>query len=151
MPIGKSVILSAKIGGGKYYPTPTNQQASVQVSGFPVTWTVSAYEGGMVLSVNGQYLSSKTVNLPYKNSCQIMTSDINEAAVVMPYYDGASGVCYLNLLGTTKYLDLDTRGYVTLFNPLQPNNGYPYFQYLNYETIASDENDASDSDFLEKK
>lgn len=148
MATGKLVTFTANIGGGTFSPTPTNQQASVQViNGAPV-WTVDPYGSGMVISINGQYLSTNMVFLQYKNWCLTTTSDITKAAVMMPYWTGPQ-VGYLQLVGQSTVLTLDTRGYVTQFEALQPGNGYPYFQYLTMQSVDVEGEAPQGSNYVE--
>ncbi|MFL5384409.1 MAG: hypothetical protein ACJ8GN_17955 [Longimicrobiaceae bacterium] len=148
MALTKQVTFTVNIGGGTYSPTPTNDQASVQVLNGAPAWTVTPYGNGMVISINGQYLSTSTVFLPYKNNCLTTTPDINYAAIMMPYWSGPN-VGYLSLVGTNLVLTLDTRGYVTNFEPLQPGNGYPYFQYLTQQSVATEEAAPEGANYVE--
>jgi hypothetical protein len=151
MALGKQVTFTANIGGGTFSPTPTSDQASVQVINGAPAWTVTPYGPGMVISIDGQYLSTRTVFLQYKNDCLTTTPDITQAAVMMPYWTGPN-VGYLSLVGSNTVLTLDTRGYVTQFEPLQPGNGYPYFQYLTQQSVAApDEAAPEGANYVENK
>jgi hypothetical protein len=132
MSLPGTIRLSASIGGALYDATLEGDN-SIQVTDSPQSWTATPVNPsdpaqGYTLSVNGRYLSTQTVHLTYKNDCLVVTSDPSRAARVIPV--AAGGSYYLQLVGSSNVFTLDTRGYVTQFEPLAPNNDFPYFQHL---------------------
>ncbi len=124
--------IRASIGGSLYYAQP-QADSTIQLSTSETVWTLTPVDSrnptaGCRLSIGQQYLSSATKYIEYKNYCLTVVSDISSSAVVVPILEGSTYV--LALLGTDKYLTLDTRGYVTQFETFAPLNDYPYFQHL---------------------
>lgn len=128
-----TIAITAPIDGGRPFYATVIGDNSVQVTPTAQTWMVTPANPddpsqGYTLSADGKYLSTQTVYLPYKNQCLVVTPDPAQAARVLPVVSGTT--YYFQLVGSNNVLTLDTRGYVTQFEPLAQTNDYPYFQHL---------------------
>ena len=129
-------------GDGAFVPNVSQDPATVQVDGgtpAPSVWSYTPLgadpEQGGTLNLNGWYLTTGLVPLPERNDCLAATTIPGDAAQVLPVLLEDDAHFCLQLAGQPgTVLTLDTRGYVTQFEPLQPADGYPYWQ--RFATVA---------------
>ena len=129
-------------GEGALIPTVYQDPATVQADGSasaPSVWSYTPVgtdpEQGGTLNLAGWYLTTGLVPLPNRYDCLAATNVPGAAAQVLPVLLGDETHFCLQLAGQPgTVLTLDTRGYVTQFEPLQPADGDPYWQ--RFATVA---------------
>lgn len=132
MPLALVVIF----GEGMYVPFVDQGPPTVQVAGGATVASVWSYtplgdepDQGGTLDLNGWYLSTGLIPLRDRNTCLAATNVASDAAHVLPVLLGDDAHFCLQLEGQPgTVLTLDTRGYVTQFEALQPADGFPYLQ-----------------------
>lgn len=136
----KALLLQMNVDGQLRSPLATADNgwpptAAIVAVTAPIVWDLTVVDPedvskGMIISNQGLYLTSTTVNIPEEGEALAYSANSADATPLMPTPTGGDDAAFfLQRVSDGQLLTVDTMGFGIVFRPQQPSDSDPFHQH----------------------